>query len=195
MRYPEAIIKLIEGFEKYPGIGHKTAERLAFFTVNKIDMDNAIEFAQAIIDSKNLIKKCPICGNITDSELCDICLDSTRSDDVIMVVEEVKDLIALEKMNTFKGRYHVLNGVINYQLGIGPMDINIDSLIDRAKNAKELIIATNATVHGELTAKYIKTLLPDVLVTRIGYGLPVGSDLEYADEMTLVKAIEGRKEY
>ena len=112
-----------------------------------------------------------------------------------MVVEEVKDLIVIEKMNDFKGKYHVLNGVINYQNGVGPKDLNIDSLIERSKKAKEVILATNATVTGEITAKYIKSLLSDVLVTRIGYGLPVGSDLEYADEMTLMKALEGRKEY
>ena len=195
MRYPEAITKLIEGFEKYPGIGHKTAERLAFFTVNKLDSEKANEFATAIMESKEKIKRCPICGNITDQDICEICSDETRNDDCIMVVEEVKDLIAIEKMNDFKGKYHVLNGVINYQNGVGPKDLNIDSLIERSKKAKEVILATNATVTGEITAKYIKSLLSDVLVTRIGYGLPVGSDLEYADEMTLMKALEGRKEY
>lgn len=194
MRYPEAIIKLINGFEKYPGIGHKTAERLAFFTINKMDSEIREEFAQALIDCQQ-IGRCPICGNITDQELCDICSDPNRNDETIMVVEEVKDLIALEKMNNYKGKYHVLNGVINYQAGIGPEDINIELLIERSKKTKEIILATNATVLGELTAKYIKSLLKDCLVTRIGYGLPVGSDLEYADLMTLMKAVEGRKEY
>lgn len=194
MRYPEAIIKLINGFEKYPGIGHKTAERLAFFTINKMDNEAREEFAQALIECKQ-IGRCPICGNITDQELCDICSDPNRNNETIMVVEEVKDLIALEKMNNYNGKYHVLNGVINYQAGIGPEDINIESLIERSKNTKEIILATNATVLGELTAKYIKSLIKDCLVTRIGYGLPVGSDLEYADLMTLIKAVEGRKEY
>ncbi len=195
MKYPEPIINLIDSFEKFPGIGHKTAERLAFFALNKLSNEDVNLFTTALQQSKEKIRYCRICGNITMEDECSICKDNNRNHDVIMVVEEVKDLIAIEKIGEFNGVYHVLNGVINYQQGIGPKNLNIVSLVDRVKDVKEIILATNATVQGEITAKYIKSIFPDANVSRIAYGLPVGSDLEYADQMTLIKALEGRKVY
>ncbi|HEY8363983.1 MAG TPA: recombination mediator RecR [Haloplasmataceae bacterium] len=198
MQYPEAITNLITSFSKLPGIGPKTAERLAFYVANKMKEEDVLNFAKALISVKRDLVKCSICGNLTDRNICPICRDSSRDHTVIAVVEENKDLIAMEKMKEYKGVYHVLNGVISPINGIGPQDINIASLLERLKNEeiKEVILATNTTIEGESTAMYIAKLLEktDIKVTRIARGLPVGGGLEYADEVTLLKALEGRRE-
>jgi recombination protein RecR len=199
MQYPESISKLIESFGKLPGVGPKTAERLTFFVANKMKEEDALNFAKALVNIKRELTKCPICGHITDKTPCDICRDQTRDKSMIAVVEENKDVIAMEKMKEFRGLYHVLNGAISPINGVGPQDINIASLIERLKDEEiqEVILATNTTIEGESTAMYIAKLLEstDIKVTRIARGLPVGGGLEYADEVTLLKALEGRREF
>ncbi|MCR5462307.1 MAG: recombination mediator RecR [bacterium] len=192
MKYPDEISGLIEALSKYQGIGPKTAERLAINTVTKWSNDDIDNFASALVKIKNL-KRCKRCGNITNNEICDIC--ASRNNDKIMVIEDVKDLFSIEKCESYDGVYHILDGVINYQAGIMPEDLNLESLIDRAKEAKEIIIATNPSVEGEITAQYIKEMLKDYNcdISRIAYGLPVGGNLEYADALTLAKALEGRR--
>ena len=197
MKYPKAIEQLIEALRSYPGVGKKTAERYALHTVNRM----TDEQVDAIIDAYNHIKSdifpCPICGNLTDTDPCHICKDPTRSHETIIVVEEAKDIIAMEKTNQYYGLYHVLNGVINPSAGIGPEDINLTSLLERLQNdsIKEVILATNLNNEGETTANYIRRLLQatDLLVTRIAHGIPAGGNLEYADEITIAKALEGRR--
>ena len=191
------ITKLIEEFEKLPGIGHKTAQRLAFHVLN-LSKEKVHELANAIIDAKTKIKYCSVCGNLTQNDPCDICKSNKRDDEVICVVEKPKDIVILEKMREYKGKYHVLNGVISPMNGIGPNDINLKSLLERVSNSnvKEVIVATNPNVEGEATAMYISKLLKpfSIKTTRIAHGIPVGGDLEYADEITLSKAFEGRRE-
>lgn len=198
MQYPEAITKLMESLSKLPGVGPKTSERLAFFVANKMKEEDVLNFAKALVSVKRDLMECSICGNITDKNPCRICNDTTRDRSIIAVVEETKDLIAMEKMKEYKGLYHVLNGVISPINGIGPQDINISSLLNRLKDEeiKEVILATNTTIEGESTAMYIAKLLEktDIKVTRIARGLPVGGGLEYADEVTLLRALEGRRE-
>ena len=197
MKYPEAIEKLIESFRKYPGIGKKTAERYALFTVNKLNIESIDDIISSFNRIKSDIFECPICGNFTDVDPCYICRDESRTKESIIVVEEAKDIIALEKTNKYNGQYHVLNGVISPSDGIGPDDINLKSLFLRLKDekVKEVIIATNLNNEGEITANYINRLLidTDILVTRIAYGIPAGGNIEYADEITIMKAIEGRR--
>lgn len=196
MKYPENLEKLIEGFRKYPGIGKKTAQRLAFFTINNLCSDDVLAFSEALKESKAKIKHCDICGNITEDDLCSVCTDEKRDKTTIMVVENVKDAIFIDEMNSYHGLYHILNGVIDFSSGIGPSDINTESLFKRLDGVKEVILATSATVEGELTANYLHEILKDqVLTTRLAYGLPVGTDFEYLDDLTLLKAIEGRKKY
>lgn len=192
MKYPDEINGLIESLSKYQGVGAKTAERLAINTITKWSNEDIDSFINALKEVKNL-KRCKCCGNITKNDICDIC--ATRSSDKIMVLEDVKDLFAIEKTEAYDGVYHVLDGVINYQAGITPEDINLESLFNRAKNAKEIIIATNPSVEGEITAQYIKEMLKDYNcnISRIAYGLPVGGQLEYTDALTLSKALEGRR--
>ena len=189
MQYPQPITKLIESFSKLPGIGNKTAERLAFHVISSMKEDDATTFAKALIDSKRQLFKCPICGHITDTDPCMICADSHRDRSVIAVVQDPKDVIAIERMRGFKGLYHVLNGV---------EDIGIPALIERLKdeNVKELILALSATLEGDATSQYIAKLLKntDVKVTRIARGLEMGRSIEYADEVTLIRALEGRRE-
>lgn len=197
MKYPKAIEQLIESLRSYPGVGKKTAERYALFTVNRMT-DEQID---SIIDAYNHIKTdiypCPVCGNLTDTDPCYICKDPSRTHETIIVVEEAKDIIAMEKTNQYHGLYHVLNGVINPSAGIGPDDINLTSLLERLQNdaIKEVILATNLNNEGETTANYIRRLLigTDLLVTRIAHGIPAGGNLEYADEITIAKALEGRR--
>jgi len=198
VKYPKPIIDLIESFSKYPGIGPKSAERLTLYTINKLD-DEAVEaFANALVKAKSDLFHCSVCGNITDVEPCGICRDEHRDDSTLLVVEEAKDILIMEKMNRFRGRYHVLNGVISPIDGVGPDDINLKSLMSRLKNnnIKELILALNASIEGESTAMYISRLLKetDIMVTKLAHGLPVGGDLQYADEVTLQRALEGRRE-
>jgi recombination protein RecR len=197
MYYPKAIENLIEAFRSYPGVGRKTAERNALYTAIYMDSEQIDKIIEAFHQIKEDIHPCPICGNLTDVDPCRICSNQNRSQEVILVVEEAKDIIALEKANSYQGLYHVLNGVINPSRGIGPDDINIKSLLERLKNKhiKEVILATNLSNEGEMTAAYINRLLgeTDLVVTRIAHGIPVGGNIEYADEITIAKALEGRR--
>ena len=197
MQYPEPIAKLIDSYMRLLGIGQKTATRLAFYT---IDMKDEVvnEFAKSLLSVKRDLHFCSICGNITEEDPCEICKDPSRDRGVILVVEEPKDVMALEKMREYHGLYHVLHGVLSPMEGTGPEDINISSLLERLHDAQvqEVIIATNATTEGEATAMYLSRLIKPagIKVTRLAHGLSVGSDIEYADEVTLLKAVEGRRE-
>lgn len=197
MHYPEPISKLIDSFMKLPGIGPKTAGRLAFFVLGMKE-DTVLEFAKALVDAKRNLRYCSTCGHITDIDPCHICQDDQRDSTMICVVQDPKDVIAMEKMRDFKGRYHVLHGAISPMDGIGPEDINVPSLLTRLQDEEvvELILATNPTIEGEATAMYISRLVrpSGIMTTRIAHGLPVGGDLEYADEVTLSRALEGRRE-
>ncbi|MDC3415250.1 recombination mediator RecR [Aquibacillus sp. 3ASR75-11] len=197
MYYPEPISKLIDSFTKLPGIGPKTAARLAFFVLNMKE-DDVLDFAKALISAKRELSHCSICGHITDTDPCAICQDESRDMSLICVVQDSKDVIAMEKMKEFNGKYHVLHGAISPMDGIGPEDINVPSLINRLKDeeVQELILATNPNIEGEATAMYISRLVrpSGIKTTRIAHGLPMGGDLEYADEVTLSKALEGRRE-
>ncbi|MEC6749260.1 recombination mediator RecR [Marinilactibacillus sp. XAAS-LB27] len=197
MHYPEPISKLMESYMKLPGIGEKTAARLAFYTVN-MNEDDVTKFARSLISVKRDLHYCSICGNMTEQDPCEICQDKTRDRSLILVVEHPKDVISMEKMQEFKGLYHVLQGVLSPIEGTGPEDINIPDLIKRlqSEEVKEVIIATNATAEGEATAMYLSRLIKPsgISVTRLAHGLSVGSDIEYADEVTLLKAVEGRRE-
>ena len=196
MKYPEVLQKLIESFMQLPGVGPKTAERYAFFVIQKMTEEQVKDFSANLIEVSSKIKKCKICGNLTDDEVCNICKDETR-ESVIMVVESSKEINVFEKTNGFKGKYHVLNGLISPINGTTPDKININSLFDRIanENISKVIISTSANIPGEMTAMYIKSNLIDrpVEVYRIGYGLPAGGDIEYADEVTLMRALEGIK--
>ncbi|MDB44036.1 recombination protein RecR [Listeria monocytogenes] len=197
MHYPEPITKLIDSFMKLPGIGPKSAARLAFYVLDMKE-DDVLDFAKALVDAKRNLSFCSVCGHITDKDPCYICADTSRDRSVICVVQESKDVIAMEKMRDFHGLYHVLHGTISPMDGIGPEDINIPNLLKRLQDdtIEEVILATNPNVEGEATAMYISRLLKPsgIKVTRIAHGLPVGGDLEYADEVTLSKAMEGRRE-
>lgn len=197
MRYPKYVDGLIDCFMRYPGIGFKTAERLALYTINNLSLENRETFIKALDDVKN-VKECQICGSLSDEDICSICSDPTRNDDTIIVVCDVKDVLAIEKTNAYRGKYHVLKGLLNPIDGIGPKDIRIKELLLRLKDKKikEIILALSATLEGEQTSMYIAKLLKDtgIKVTKLAHGLPVGSNLEYADEVTLLKAIEGRRD-
>ncbi|AOA00833.1 recombination protein RecR [Carnobacterium divergens] len=197
MHYPEPISKLIDSYMKLPGIGAKTAARLAFFTIDMKEED-VTDFAKALISAKRDLHYCSICGNITEGDPCEICQDTTRDRSIVLVVEDPKDVISMEKMREYHGLYHVLHGVLSPIEGTGPEDINIPSLIKRLQSDEinEVIIATNATAEGEATAMYLSRLIKPagIKVTRLAHGLSVGSDIEYADEITLLKAVEGRRE-
>ncbi|HDX9579933.1 recombination protein RecR [Bacillus cytotoxicus] len=197
MHYPEPISKLIDSFMKLPGIGPKTAVRLAFFVLDMKE-DDVLDFAKSLVNAKRNLTYCSVCGHITDRDPCYICDDSHRDQSVICVVQEPKDVIAMEKMKEYQGVYHVLNGAISPMEGVGPEDINIPQLLKRLhdETVQEVILATNPNIEGEATAMYISRLLKPtgIKVTRIAHGLPVGGDLEYADEVTLSKALEGRRE-
>ena len=195
--YSPTIERLIENFEKLPSIGHKTATRLAFYMLN-LNEEGINEFINSIIEAKKNLRYCSKCFNITDTDPCPICSSPKRDQSVICVVEDVKDVVAMEKTHEFKGVYHVLHGSISPMNGIGPEDIKIKELLERLKNTdvKEIIIATNPRVEGEATAIYLSKLIKPIgiKVTRIAHGIPVGGDLEYTDEVTLSKALEGRRE-
>jgi len=197
MHFPEPISKLIDSFMKLPGIGPKTAARLAFFVLNMKE-ETVLDFAKALVNAKRDLMYCSNCGHITDKDPCYICEDQRRDQSIICVVQDPKDVIAMEKMKEFNGLYHVLHGCISPMEGVGPEDINIPSLLKRLQDdtIQEVILATNPNIEGEATAMYISRLLKPsgIRVTRIAHGLPVGGDLEYADEVTLSKAIEGRRE-
>lgn len=195
--YAKPLNKLINELSKLPGIGGKTAQRLAFHILS-MDEKSAMELANAISDAKKSMTYCSVCGNLTDTDPCAICSDDSRDKSTICVVESPKDVVAMEKIREYRGYYHVLHGAISPMDGIGPDDINLRSLIVRLQDeaVKELIIATNPNIEGEATAMYIARLIKPsgIKVTRIAHGIPVGGDLEYADEVTLLKAVEGRRE-
>ena len=195
--YSPSIEKLIESFEKLPSIGHKTAIRLAYHMLDMSD-DEIKEFTSSITDAKQKLKYCSICYNISDTDPCPICSSPKRDNSVICVVEDVRDVMAMERTHEFKGVYHVLHGTISPMNGIGPEDIKIKELLNRIANndIKEIIIATNPRVEGEATAIYLSKIIKPlgIKVTRIAHGIPVGGDLEYTDEVTLSKALEGRRE-
>ena len=193
--YSPSIEKLIESFERLPSIGHKTAARLAFYMLNCSE-DETNEFVSSIINAKKNLKYCSICYNISDTGPCNICGNPKRDKSVICVVEDVRDVVAMEKTHEFKGVYHVLHGSISPMNGVGPDDIKIKELLSRLMSGevKEVILATNPRVEGEATAMYLSKLIKplSIKVTRIAHGIPVGGDLEYTDEITLTKALEGR---
>lgn len=196
--YSPSIEKLIEAFERLPSIGNKTAIRLAFHMLNA-SQEEINEFTSAIINAKQSLKYCSTCYNISDTDPCPICSNAKRDNTSICVVEDVRDVIAMERTHEFKGTYHVLHGSISPMNGIGPEDIKIKELLTRINensNIKEIILATNPRVEGEATAMYISKLIKPlgIKVTRIAHGIPVGGDLEYTDEITLMKALEGRRE-
>ncbi len=198
MRYfPAALERLTEEFAKLPGIGSKTAQRLAFYVLS-LPEEEAQAFADAITDAKQTVRTCPVCQNLTDAELCSICDDEQRDHGTICVVAEPKDVIAMERAREYNGVYHVLHGVISPLNHMGPDDIRIRELLARVAQGgvNEIIMATNPDTEGEATAMYISRLLRpmEVKVTRLAYGIPVGSQLEYADEVTLLRALEGRRE-
>lgn len=188
--------KLVEQFRRMPGIGAKTAQRMAFYILG-LPREDAKEFADTVLQASEKIHRCPVCCNLTDGELCPVCSDPKRNNGVICVVENVESLMAIENTNEYKGSYHVLHGVISPLDDIGPDDITVKELLDRVHSGtvNEVIMATGSDVEGELTAMYISKLLKPlgIKVTRLAYGLPVGSDLQYADSVTLSRAIEGRR--
>ena len=195
--FPAALQDLADQFARLPGIGGKTAQRLAFYVLG-LPMEEAQAFAEAIVEAKRTVHTCPVCQNLTDREICPICNDNARDRSVICVVAEAKDVIAMERSREFTGVYHVLHGVISPLNHITQDDIRIKELLQRVAsgNVKEVIMATNPDTEGEATAMYISRLLRpmEVKVTRLAYGVPVGSQLEYADEVTLSRALEGRQE-
>lgn len=193
--YVDSVARLINQFEKLPGIGHKSAQRLAYYVLN-MNKAGVDEFVDSIIEAKKKVKYCKDCYNLTDLEFCHICSNSSRDKTTICVVSDPKDLIAMEKTKEFKGVYHVLHGAISPMAGIGPEDIRVKELLPRLSEVKEVILATNPNIEGEATAMYLSKLIKPlgIKVTRIAHGIPIGGDLEYTDEVTLTKALEGRRE-
>lgn len=192
--YPNNFQKLIDMYEKLPGVGNKTAQRYAFalLDLSQDEIDDCIKAYQGL----KSIKRCEVCGFLSDDNICPICKDDTREKNTIMVVGYPQDLMAIEKTNTYKGMYHVLNGLLSSSKGVFPEDLNIDKLLNRInENIKEVIIATSPTMDGEMTALYLDKILKEknVLVTRLAHGLPMGANLDYADELTLIKAMSNRK--
>jgi recombination protein RecR len=194
---PESLSRLIEHFKKFPGIGPKTAQRLAFFVLKSPEAD-VRDLSEAALKVKEVIRFCKVCGNLSDDELCNVCKDPSRDKSVICVVEEPTDVIAVEKTGKFPGVYHVLLGALSPLDGIGPEELKIKELLHRVreKKPKEIIIATNPDTEGETTALYLARVLKplNIKVTRIGYGMPIGAELEYADQATLLKAMDSRRE-
>ncbi len=193
--YLPALDALVTNFKRLPGVGHKTAVRMAF-SVLDFSNEDARDFANAIVDAKEKIVPCSVCGYISEGEMCEICSSGKRDTSLICVVEDSKAVMALEKVREYKGLYHVLGGAISPMDGIGPENLNIKSLLQRLDNVKEVIIATNPTIEGETTAMYISKLIKPlgVKTSRLAYGVPVGGELEYSDEVTLFRALEGRRD-
>lgn len=195
--FAEPLARLINEFKRLPGIGQKSAQRIAFH-VMRASREDAEHLAQAVLDVKDKLGFCRICNNISDSELCQYCRDGNRDPKVVCVVEEPHNIVGIETTRQFQGRYHVLQGALSPLRGVGPDSLKIKSLVERIGEGEieEVIVATNPTVEGEATAVYLARLLKPlgVKVTRIGMGIPVGSDLEFADEVTITKAMEGRRE-
>lgn len=194
--FVQPLERLIEQFGRLPGVGRKTATRYALAILD-LDEDKALELSDAIIDAKRKIKRCRICNNICEGDICDICADDTRAP-IICVVEDARAVMSIERVRDFRGRYHVLDGVISPMNGVGPEQLKIRELLERInnENISEVIVATNPTIEGEATAMYLTKLLApfEIKVSRLAYGIPVGSDLEYADEVTLFRALDGRRE-
>lgn len=194
--YPKSLKDLIDCLKKLPSIGEKSAERMAFSVMN-MDVDQVELFAQSMLNVKTNIKRCKVCNNLTETDLCDICSDSSRNGDVLCVVDSPKNVILFEKIGSYLGRYHVLDGLISPLDGITPNDINIKTLIDRVKdeNIKEIIVAVKPSIEGETTALYISKVFENspVLVSKIAHGVPLGTDMEYIDSLTLEMALEDRK--
>lgn len=195
MNYPNTLKNLIECFKKFPGIGEKTAERMALSTLEMPDETLKL-FATSLNDVKTKIKTCEKCGNLTETDLCQICLDESRNKTTLCIVEESKNVVLFEKIGTYNGLYHVLGGLISPLDGVNPEDINLSSLLDRIKNEgiKEVIIAVKPSIEGETTALYIRKMLEglDVVVSKIAHGIPMGADMEYIDPLTLELALEDR---
>lgn len=196
--YPKCIDDLIDSFKKFPGVGQKSAERMAFSVLSDFDSDDVEFFRDSLIAVKKDIKNCSVCNCITDNDLCFVCSDTTRLSDTLIVVENSKDVFLLEKMENFNGYYHVLGGLISPFDDIGPSDINLDSLFNRVKNSKvkELIFVTRSGIEADTTILYIKKILSDfdVVISRIANGVPVGADMDYIDSLTLELALQNRKE-
>ena len=195
--FPSALENLIDKFATLPGIGRKTAQRLAFYVIS-LSKDEAFSFADAITEAKESVEFCAICLNLTDGEICMVCRDTRRDSSIVCVVPDPKGLLAIERSHEYGGRYHVLHGVISPMNNIGPDDIRVKELIERVSDGsvEEVIMATNPDTEGETTARYISSLLHPfgIKVTRLAYGIPVGSNLEYVDDATLMRALEGRME-
>ena len=195
--FPAALERLSEQFARLPGVGSKTAQRLAFYMLG-LPQEQAEEFAETILQARRTVHLCPICQNLTDQDVCPICADPERDQSLICVVAEPKDVIAMERAREYTGVYHVLHGVISPLSHVGPDDIRIRELLERVQSGtvREIIMATNPDTEGEATAMYLSRLLRGlgVKVTRLAYGIPVGSQLEYADEVTLLRALNGRQE-
>lgn len=196
MIYPDSLQKLINYYKKLPGIGEKSAERMALATLelSKSDIEN---FSEALISSKENIRKCKICGHLTENDVCNICSSEIREKNLICVIEDYKSVFSFEKVGNFKGVYHVLNGLISPMDGIGPEDINISSLVSRVENLEnpELILALKSSIEGETTTLYIKKIFENknVTISRLSYGIPIGAEIDYLDIITLDKALEDRK--
>jgi recombination protein RecR len=197
MSFPKPLLKLIEEFQKFPSVGPRSAQRMAFHVLNR-DLPHVEELSKAILDAKTQIKRCSICQNLSSDGSCEICSNKSRDIKTICVVSEPKDLIAIERTNAFKGTYHVLGGLISPIDGISPENLSIKELLNRAakNNVSEIILALDTSVEGEATTLYLHRILSPICnkITRLGFGLPVGSELEYADELTLTRALETRSE-
>ena len=190
-----ALSQLIEQFERIPGIGHKSAQRMAFYVLN-LPEEDAEKFANSILNARKKIHQCAICCNLTEDELCSICKNEARDKSIVCVVEDPRDVMAIERTHEYGGTYHVLHGAISPMSGVGPDQLTIKQLLARLDGVNEVIMATNPTVEGEASAMYLSRLLKPmgIRTTRLAYGVPVGADLEYADEVTLSRAMEGRRE-
>lgn len=197
MYVPEPVSKLIDGFMRLPGIGPKTAQRLAFFVLD-MEEEDVMDLAKALVHAKRDLTRCRDCSNITDRDVCPVCSDKHRDRSMICVVQDPRDVMAMERTREYNGLYHVLHGAISPMEGIGPDELSIPELLKRLEDetVQELILATNPNIEGEATAMYLQRLVKPfgIKLTRIAHGLPVGGDLEYADEVTLTKALEGRRE-
>ena len=195
--YPKVINKLIEDFKKLPSIGEKSAERLVLHIASKWDEETIKEFGNDLLDLKKNIRYCKKCHMLAEGEFCTICEDSKRDQKLLMVVADIKDEIVIEKTGIFNGLYHILGGLIDFSRGITDKDLNIETLIKRLDDIDEIILATDGTVEGEITAKFLKNLLvrDGLKISRLAYGLAVGMDIKYADELTLAKAVNNRQKY
>lgn len=196
MIYPDSLQRLINYYKKLPGIGDKSAERMALATL-ELKQDDINNFSSSLLDAKNLLKPCKICGHLTENEICSICSDKTRQKNLICVIEDYKSVFSFEKVGNYKGVYHVLQGLISPMEGIGPENINLSSLVKRVGDLEnpELILALKSTIEGETTTLYIKKIFEDkkVTISRLSYGIPIGAEIEYLDIITLDRALEDRK--